>query len=488
MRGYDEPLSHLMQGGADAILIPSRFEPCGLTQLIGLRYGTVPVVARVGGLADTVIDANEAALADGVATGCQFLPVTAFGLDEAVRRTLRLHADREVWPRLVRRAMTRDVAGTAPPGTICPSTGTCCGPEGVALDRSTRPQPRGRPMSERNRRILLARRPSGEPVAEDFRLDEAPLPAPAPGEVLARTIWLSLDPYMRGRMGAGPSYAAPVPLGGVMPGEAVGQVVQSGSPDFEPGQFVRGHGGWQSHFVLPAGKLTRVDPGEAPLSTSLGVLGMPGFTAYAGLRAVARPRPGETVVVPAASGAVGAVAGQIARLEGCRVVGIAGGPEKCRHVEEELGFSACLDHKAPDLAARLAAACPDGIDAYIELVGGETLFAVLPLMNLNGRIPVIGTIAWYNLKDLPAGPDRSPVVLRTILVKRLRVEGLLIWDHAALAPDFHREVGAWVRDGRLTYREDVVDGLENAPAALVGLLAGRNFGKLLVRVSPDPTR
>jgi NADPH-dependent curcumin reductase CurA len=337
-------------------------------------------------------------------------------------------------------------------------------------------------------RILLARRPSGEVVPEDFRLEEVPVPKPGPGEVLARTLWLSLDPYMRGRMNEGPSYAAPVPLGGVMQGECVGEVLGSQSPDFKPGDFVRGHGGWQSHFVLPAGKLAKLDPTEAPLSTNLGVLGMPGLTAYAALREIARPRAGETVVVGAASGAVGAIAGQIARFNGCRVVGVAGGADKCRYALDELGFDLCLDRREPDLAGRLKAACPDGVDVYVELVGGDVLWAVLPLMNLRGRIPVIGTIAWYNLKSLPDGRDRSPVLMRTALTRRLRIEGFLVFDHAHLEPDFRREVGAWVRSGRLKYREDIVQGLEKAPEALIGMLAGRNFGKLLVSVSPDPTR
>ncbi|HEX6013068.1 MAG TPA: NADP-dependent oxidoreductase [Geminicoccaceae bacterium] len=344
-------------------------------------------------------------------------------------------------------------------------------------------------MTERtSQRVLLARRPVGEVAPEDFRLEEGPVPEPGPGEVLARTIWLSLDPYMRGRMNEGPSYAAPVALGEVMQGECVGQVLASRADGFAPGDFVRGHGGWQSHFVLPAGKLARLDPADAPLSTALGVLGMPGFTAYVGLNVIARPKKGETVVVGAASGAVGAIAGQLARLAGCRVVGVAGGAEKCRYVEGELGFDRCLDRKEPDLAGRLKQACPDGIDVYVELVGGDLLWAALPLMNLHGRIPVIGSIAWYNLKSLPEGPDRSPLLVRTVLTKRLKVEGLIIYDHAHLEPEFRHEVGPWVRAGQVKYREDVVDGLAHAPEALIGLLKGRNFGKLLVAVSPDPTR
>ena len=338
------------------------------------------------------------------------------------------------------------------------------------------------------RRILLARRPKGAPVPEDFRLDEAPVPALEPGEVLVRTIWLSLDPYMRGRMSDAPSYAAPVPIGGVMEGECVGRVEASRADGIAAGDFVRGRGGWQSRFVLPAAQLTKVDPAMAPLSTSLGVLGMPGLTAYAGIHAVTRPQAGETVVVGAASGAVGAVAGQLARVLGCRVVGVAAGADKCRYVTDELGFDLCLDRREPDLARRLEAACPDGVDVYIELIGGELLWALLPLFNLHARISVIGAIAWYNLPGPPEGPDRSPLLWRTILVKRLQVTGTLVTDFADLAPEFRRTCAPLVREGRLKFKEDVAVGLENAPAAFIGMLEGRNFGKLLVQVAPDPTR
>jgi NADPH-dependent curcumin reductase CurA len=341
-------------------------------------------------------------------------------------------------------------------------------------------------MTETCRRILLVRRPQGAPVADDFRLEMAPLPEPGEGEALVRTIWLSLDPYMRGRMNEGPSYATPVGLGEVMTGECVGEVLASRSPDLKPGQLVRGFGGWQSHFVLPAGKLAPVDPALAPPSTALGVLGMPGLTAYAGLLAIGEPKPGETVVTGAASGAVGAVAGQIARIKGCRVAGIAGGPDKCRYVTEELGFDVCLDRKAPDLEARLKAACPQGVDVYVELVGGAVSDAVFPLLNLHARIPVIGGIALYNLKAPPEGPDRRPLLIRQILTRRLKLQGMIVWDYAALEPDFRREVAAWIREGSLRYREDVSEGLESAPAALIGMLEGRNFGKQLVRVGPDP--
>jgi NADPH-dependent curcumin reductase len=342
--------------------------------------------------------------------------------------------------------------------------------------------------SDRSRRILLVRRPKGAPVPKDFRLDETALPALEPGDALVRTIWLSLDPYMRGRMNDGPSYAAPVQLGEVMQGECVGQVEASRADSLTPGDFVRGHGGWQSRFVLPATTLTPLDPNEAPLSTTLGVLGMPGFTAYVALRTIAEPKTGETVVVGAASGAVGAIAGQLAKLQGCRVVGVAGGAGKCRYVVDELGFDACLDRREPDLAGRLKATCPDGVDVYVELVGGDLLWAVLPLMNLHGRIPVIGGIAWYNLERPPEGPDRTPQLMRTILARCLKVDGLIVLDHARLEAEFRRTVAPLVREGRLRYREDVVQGLEKAPAALIGMLEGRNFGKQLVQVGPDPTR
>ncbi|MGE3291109.1 MAG: NADP-dependent oxidoreductase [Geminicoccaceae bacterium] len=339
-----------------------------------------------------------------------------------------------------------------------------------------------------SRRVLLVRRPNGPPVPEDFRLDETSLPPLRSGEVLVRTIWLSLDPYMRGRMNDAPSYVPPTQLGEPMPGECVGQVEASRADGLAAGEFVRGYGGWQNRFALPADKLTRLDPAEAPLSTALGVLGMPGHTAYAGVHAVAKVEPGETVVVGAASGAVGAIAGQLARIAGCRVVGVAGGPDKCRYVSEELGFDVCLDRREPDLAGRLKAACPDGVDVYIELVGGDLLWSLLPLLNLHARISVIGAVAWYNLPSLPESPDRSPLLWRTILTKRLRVEGTLVYDFAALEPEFRRTCTPLVHDGKLKFKEDVVEGLENAPQALIGLLEGRNVGKLLVQVAPDPTR
>ena len=335
------------------------------------------------------------------------------------------------------------------------------------------------------RRIVLARRPQGAPVPDDFRLETALLPEPGQGEALVRTVWLSLDPYMRGRMSDARSYAQPVPVGGVIEGEVVGEVMASRDPSLRPGDVVRGRGGWQSHFCRPAAELAKVPAGFPP-STSLGVLGMPGLTAHAGLEVVGRPKPGETLVVGAASGPVGSLAGQLARRAGCRVVGIAGGTGKCAWVKEELGFDACLDRHEPDLAGRLAAACPDGVDIYVELTGGAVLDAVLPLLNLHARIPVIGTIAGYNAASPPPGPDRLPMLMRLTLTRRLVIQGVLVLDWEHLRPEFVAKAGAWLQAGEIRHREDVAEGLENAPVAFIGMLEGRNFGKQLVRVGADP--
>jgi NADPH-dependent curcumin reductase CurA len=340
-------------------------------------------------------------------------------------------------------------------------------------------------VAEVNRRIVLAARPQGRPRPEDFRLEEAPVPEPGTDEMLVRTIYLSLDPYMRGRMNEGPSYAKPVALGEVMTGGTVGQVVRSNLAGFAAGEIVSGRGGWQDYALFRAGEAQKMDPGLAPISTAQGVLGMPGQTAYVGLREIGRPRPGETLVVAAASGPVGSVVGQIAKIRDCRVVGVAGSKAKCDFVTGELGFDACLDHHVPDFPDRLRVACPDGVDVYWENVGGRVFDAVFPLLNDFARVPVCGTIAWYNATGLPPGPDRTPLLLRQILTRRLTIRGFIVFDFAP--GDFLSDVGQWVREGRLRYREDIREGLENAPAAFIGLLEGANFGKLLVRVSPDPT-
>jgi NADPH-dependent curcumin reductase CurA len=338
----------------------------------------------------------------------------------------------------------------------------------------------------RNRQIVLAARPVGEPKDSDFSLVETPIPQPGPGRMLLRTLYLSLDPYMRGRMSDAKSYAKPVEIGEVMVGATVGQVIASDIPGFSPGNIVEAYSGWQEYVLSDGNGVRRIDADRAPISTALGVLGMPGLTAYTGLMNIGQPRPGETVVVAAASGAVGSVVGQIARIKGCRAVGIAGGPDKCRFVVDELGFDACIDHRAPDFAEQLKAACPDGIDVYFENVGGPVFEAVLPLLNLFGRVPVCGTIAHYNETEPPPGPNKVPLLIRAILTRRLTFRGFIVWDFADQRERFLEEVGAWLRDGRIRYREDIVDGLENAPRAFQGLLKGKNFGKLIVRVAPEP--
>ena len=340
-------------------------------------------------------------------------------------------------------------------------------------------------MAEAARRIVLASRPVGEPKPSDFRLEDVPVPAPGPGEILLKTLWLSLDPYMRGRMSDAPSYAAPVQIGQVMEAGTVSRVVASDNPGFAVGDIVLCRAGWQTHLVSDGRGLRKIDPKLAPISTAVGILGMPGMTAYTGLIEIGKPQAGETVVVAAASGPVGSLVGQIARIKGARAVGIAGGPDKCRYVKDELGFDDCLDHRAPDLGERLKAACPKGIDVYFENVSGAVFDAVLPLLNPFARIPVCGLIALYNATQLPSGPDRLPVLMRAVLTRRLTIRGFIVTDFAARHDDFLRDVSAWLRQGRVKYREDVVEGLEKAPAAMIGLLRGENFGKLLVRVAAE---
>jgi NADPH-dependent curcumin reductase CurA len=339
-----------------------------------------------------------------------------------------------------------------------------------------------------NTRILLASRPHGEPTADDFRIESVPVPQPADGEVLLRTIYLSLDPYMRGRMSDAKSYAAPVEVGAVMVGGTVAEVVESRDPSLSAGDIVLAYGGWQSHSVQPAAQVRRLDPSRAPVSTAVGVLGMPGFTAYAGLLEIGRPQPGETVVVAAAAGPVGSAVGQIARLKGARAVGVAGGPEKVAFLRE-LGFDEALDHRSPTFEDDLRAVVPDGIDVYFENVGGHVWDAVLPRLNTYARVPVCGLVAHYNDTALPPGPDRSSRLMQSILTKSLTIRGFIQTEFVkAHHEDFQREVSGWIADGSLRYKEDVVDGLENAPEAFIGLLKGKSFGKLLVRVGDDPTR
>jgi NADPH-dependent curcumin reductase CurA len=334
-----------------------------------------------------------------------------------------------------------------------------------------------------NRQIVLRSRPVGMPKPADFDLVESPVPAPKDGEILSRTIYLSLDPYMRGRIGGARSYAQSVEPGQVIVGGTVGLVLESKHPGLGEGDIVLGQDGWQSHAVAKGTAVRKLDPKQAPVSTALGVLGMPGMTAYVGLLDIGQPRPGETVVVSAAAGAVGSAVGQIARIKGARAVGIAGSEDKCDYVVRELGFDACVNYKKGDPLASLTAACPSGIDVYFENVGGDVLRAVMQLLNMNARIPLCGLISEYNATEAVPGPN-----LRPLLFNRALVKGFIVSDHMARLPDFLKDCGGWLREGRLKHREDIVVGLEKAPEAFIGLLQGKNFGKLLVRVGEDPTR
>ncbi len=335
-----------------------------------------------------------------------------------------------------------------------------------------------------NRRILLAARPRGLPAPQDFRIEDAPVPAPQDGQILLRTVFLSLDPYMRNLMEEiGPAYAPSVRLGEPMPGGTVSRVVASCHPQFRAGDLVLGNAGWQDYALSDGQDLLPLGAMAQP-SLALGGLGMPAFTAHVGLLDIGQPKPGDTLVVAAATGAVGAVVGQIGKLKGLRVIGIAGGADKCRYATEALGFDACLDRRDPDLAERLAAACPDGIDIYYENVGGAVFEAVLPLLNIGARVPVCGLIAHYNDAAPPPGPNLLPQMMSTLLQKRIRMQGFVILDHYGARFDaFRREMSAWLETGQVTLREDLVPGLENAPDAFIGLLEGRNFGKLVVRLA-----
>jgi NADPH-dependent curcumin reductase len=340
-------------------------------------------------------------------------------------------------------------------------------------------------MSE-NRRIVLAKRPKGALTLDCFRLERAPLPQAQDGQVLLRTLWLSLDPYMRGRMNDAPSYAAPVAIGEVMTAGGVCRVIESRNSEYRPGELVVATCGWQEFSVCGAEELQRLPAGTARPSLALGVLGMPGFTAYMGLLEIGKPQRGETVVVAAATGAVGSVVGQIAKLKGCRAVGVAGGAEKCAWAVEALGLDACIDHRAPDFDALLSAACPQGIDVYFENVGGSIFTAVVPLLNAHARIPLCGLIAQYGQSARAEEADSLRSFMRAVLVKRISMRGFIIFDDfAGQMPRFLEEMQGWVRNGRIKYREDIVEGLENAPQAFLGLLEGRNFGKLLVRVGAE---
>jgi NADPH-dependent curcumin reductase CurA len=328
--------------------------------------------------------------------------------------------------------------------------------------------------------VVLKRRPRGEPVPEDFGIEQDAIPTAGPGEVVTRTIWLSIDPYMRGRLREEQTYAVAIQIGEVMTGETVGEVIASSHADFVPGEIVVGARGWQTHSVTPGDRLVKITKGAAPLSAYLGVLGMPGATAYAGVTEICKPKAGETFVVSAASGAVGSVAGQIAKRAGARVVGIAGGSEKCLWVQDSLGFDDCVDHRALDLGQELRAACPNGIDCYFENVGGAVQAAVFEQLNAFSRVAMCGMVSQYNAPTMPPGPN-----LGFVVGKRVLIQGFIVSDRPARINEWRAMAEPLVADGSLVYREDVISGLENAPDALTGILSGRNFGKLLVRVAAD---
>lgn len=331
------------------------------------------------------------------------------------------------------------------------------------------------------RSVVLKRRPTGEPTPAHFEIREDPIPDPGAGEVVTRTIYLSIDPYMRGRLREQQTYAVAIQPGEVMTGETVGEVVASAHPGFKPGDIAVGARGWQTHAVTDGGKLVKVERHGPPLSAYLGVLGMPGATAYAGITEICKPKAGETVVVSAASGAVGSVAGQIAKRAGARVVGIAGGPEKCLWVQDSLAFDDCVDHRSMDLHREIAAACPNGIDAYFENVGGAVQAAVFDLLNPFSRVAMCGMVSQYNEVEFPPGPN-----LGFVVGKRVLIQGFIVSDRPERLTEWRKLAAPWVADGSLGYREDIVEGLENAPEALAGILQGRNFGKLLVHVGHNP--
>jgi NADPH-dependent curcumin reductase CurA len=339
-------------------------------------------------------------------------------------------------------------------------------------------------MSQNNRRIVLASRPVGAPTQENFRLEQVDIPQPQEGEMLLKAIYLSLDPYMRGRMSDSESYAEPVAIDEVMVGATVCRVEQSNHAQFEEGEWVLAYTGWQDYGISNGEGLVKL--GKTPMNASyaLGIMGMPGFTAYMGLLDIGAPKAGDTVVVAAATGPVGATVGQIAKLKGCKVVGVAGGEEKCRHAVDVLGFDVCLDHKADDFAAQLANACDQGIDVYFENVGGKVFDAVMPLLNTGARIPVCGLISQYNATSLPEGPDRMSALVATLLIKRIKMQGFIIFDdYAHRYDEFAAQMSQWLMEGKMQYKEHLVQGMEQTVDSFIGLLEGKNFGKLVIQLN-----
>ncbi|EPF1535846.1 NADP-dependent oxidoreductase [Vibrio vulnificus] len=335
-----------------------------------------------------------------------------------------------------------------------------------------------------NRQIVLASRPVGAPTAENFALTQSDIPTPAQGEMLLRSVYLSLDPYMRGRMSDAKSYTEPVGIDEVMVGGTVCQVEASNHAEFEVGEWVLAYTGWQDYAISNGEGLIKLGKQPSYPSYALGVMGMPGFTAYMGLLDIGQPKEGDTLVVAAATGAVGSMVGQIGKLKGCRVIGIAGGEEKCQFAKETLGFDECIDHKAADFAEQLAKACHNGIDIYFENVGGKVFDAVMPLLNTGARIPLCGLISQYNATSLPEGPDRMSMLMAQLLIKRIKMQGFIIFDdYGHRYGEFAADMTQWLAQGKIHYREHLVQGLENAPDAFIGLLEGKNFGKMVVQTN-----
>ncbi|ELQ2336499.1 NADP-dependent oxidoreductase [Vibrio vulnificus] len=335
-----------------------------------------------------------------------------------------------------------------------------------------------------NRQIVLASRPVGAPTAENFALKQSDIPTPAQGEMLLRSVYLSLDPYMRGRMSDAKSYAEPVGIDEVMVGGTVCQVEVSKHAEFEVGEWVLAYTGWQDYAISNGEGLIKLGKQPSHPSYALGVMGMPGFTAYMGLLDIGQPKEGDTLVVAAATGAVGSMVGQIGKLKGCRVIGIAGSEEKCQFAKETLGFDECIDHKATDFAEQLAKVCHNGIDIYFENVGGKVFDAVMPLLNTGARIPLCGLISQYNATSLPEGPDRMSMLMVQLLIKRIKMQGFIIFDdYGHRYGEFAADMSQWLAQGKIHYREHLVQGLENAPDAFIGLLEGKNFGKMVVQTN-----
>jgi NADPH-dependent curcumin reductase CurA len=332
-----------------------------------------------------------------------------------------------------------------------------------------------------NKQIVLAARPTGFPKDSDFKLVESPIPTAADGQILVRSIFVSVDPYMRGRMNDVKSYAPPVPIDGVMGGGAVAKVIQSNNPVFKEGDIVEGMFGWQEYAVSNGQGVRKIDPSLAPISTALGILGMPGLTAYFGLLEIGKPQPGETVVVSGAAGAVGSIVGQIAKIKGCRAVGIAGADDKVTYLTGELGFDAAFNYKTvDDYYERLKELCPKGIDVYFDNVGGAITDAVFRLINTKARISICGQISQYNLEKLETGPR---LILTSLLVKQARAEGFLVFQFADKYPEALGQMARWLKQGKLKYAEDIEHGIANTPRAFMAMLKGRNTGKQLVKIA-----